>query len=504
MRTPGTEQRTGRGPEFTAPDVPLTALLDDAAARHPYRTALVCSGRRTRYRALRRASARFAAGLCALGVRRGERVALVLPNCPQFAVALYGTLRAGAVAVPVDAGRTGHALRHRLAGSGATVAVVHDGGYPAVAAVRGHTALRHVITVRLHDALPRWRRLALRAPLSRARAVRARLDPGLPADADALPYRRLLSAAPPRRAPRGRVDPRTAALLQYTAGTTGTPRAVVLSHRSLVANAHQVRAWWPGLREGRATVLSALPPTRPYGLTLGLNAGLLSGARTVLLPDGDPGALLRAARRWRPTLLPGVPALYEELLTRAPEELEALGTLRCCPSGAGPLPPETADRFRAATGLTPVEGYGLTEAAPVVLANPPNADARSGTAGLPLPGTEVRIVDEYDPSRVLAPGEAGELAVRGPQVCDGYWRDPAATARVLREGWLLTGDLCVRGPDGYVTVLGRVRQAQHAQRAGRAQQRREPREGTPAIPSSAGVTSRTGRSASPSPPPPRP
>lgn len=439
------------------PAVPLTALLDEAAARWPRRTALVFFGRRTRYRQLRRTADRFAAALYALGVQNGDRVALILPNCPQFVAAMYGALRAGAVVVPVNPLCAESELRHILADSGATVAVVHDGGCPAVAAVRPGTALRHVVTTALARELPWWLRLVLRAPLTRARALRVRLDPGLPPGAHTEKYRRLLSRHPPRRAPRPRLDPAATALLQYTGGTTGTPKGAVLPHRSLVANAHQLRAWYPDLREGRETGISALPLFHIYGLTLGLNAGLLAGARIVLLPVLDARLLLRAARRWKPTLLPGVPPLYDRLLERAPEELEALGTLRSCLSGATRLPPETADRFRTATGGDLVEGYGLTEASPAVLANPLNADARPGTVGIPLPGTDVRIVDEHDPARPLPRGEAGELAVRGPQIFDGYWNDPAGTARVLHDGWLLTGDIAVMGPDGFVTVIDRKR-----------------------------------------------
>lgn len=441
----------------TVPDAPLTSLLDDSAARSPHRTALVFFGRRTRYRALRRAVDRFAAGLHGLGVRRGDRVALVLPNCPQFVVAFYGTLRLGAVAVPVNPLYTESELRHRIADSGSVAAVVYEGACAAVQAVRPDTSLRHLISTSLADELPLRLRFFLRLPLERARRLRERLAPGLPDGARTVPYRELFARRPARRTPFPPVRPGRTAVLQYTGGTTGTPKGAVLSHRSLLANAHQLRGWCPQIREDRETAVGVLPMFHIYGLTLGLNVCLLAGARIVLLPVFDTQLLLRAARRWRPTLMPGVPPLYDQLLDRPAEELEALGSLRDCLSGAMRLPPETVDRFRAATGGALVEGYGLTEAAPVVLANPLNSNARPGTVGIPLPGTDVRIVDEHDAAHVLECGEAGELAVRGPQVFDGYWRDEEDSARVLRDGWLLTGDIGVMSPDGYVTVFDRKR-----------------------------------------------
>ncbi|WP_206313519.1 AMP-binding protein [Streptomyces coryli] len=438
------------------PDVPLTALLDDAARDHGGRTALVFFGRRIRYRALQRAADRFAAGLRRLGVEPGDRVALVLPNCPQFAVAFFGTLRAGAVAVPVNPLYTERELRHQLADCGAVVAVAFEGVWERMAAVREFTALRHVVTTGLAEELPWWLRLLVRLPLERIQTLRARLSPGLPAGADAVPYRKVARRPPLRDAPR--LDPTTTAVLQYTGGTTGTPKGACLTHRNLVANAHQVTAWYPQLQPGRETGIAVLPYFHVYGLTFGLAAAILAGARTVLLPVPDTQLLLRAARRWRPTLLPAIPPVYEELLDRPERELEALRSLKFCVSGAMRLPPDTADRFRDTAHCVLVEGYGLTEASPVALANPLNANARAGTVGVPLPGTRARIVREDDPSQTMPDGEAGELAIHGPQVFAGYWNDPEDTARALPgDGWLLTGDVGVMSPDGFVTLIDRKR-----------------------------------------------
>ncbi|WP_326598999.1 AMP-binding protein [Streptomyces sp. NBC_01803] len=439
------------------PDALLYSLLDDAARAYGGRTALVFFGRRVSYGALRRAVDRFAAGLRDLGVSPGDRVALVLPNCPQFVVTFFAALRIGAVAVPVGPQLSERELRHQLADSGAVAAVVVEGALPKVRPVLRHTALKHVISTSLDEALPIRLRLVLRLPLARSRAARRRFSPGVPRGLDTIPWHEVARHAPLGEAAGepAPARPDDMAVLQYTGGTTGAPKGVVLTHRNLLANAHQVEAWHAPLRGKRETTLAVLPFSHVYGLTLSLGAGILNGARTVLLPAPDTGRLLRAARRWKPTLLHATPPVFEDLLARPPRELEALRTLRGCVSGALRLSPDAVSRFGEVGRARLVESYGLTEAAPVVLVNPLNANARPGTVGIPLPGTEIRITREDDPATDAGPGEAGELLVRGPQVFAGYWNDPRATAGRLRDGWLRTGDIAVMSPDGFVTLIDR-------------------------------------------------
>ncbi|MGK5533966.1 AMP-binding protein [Streptomyces sp. URMC 129] len=436
------------------PDGSFASVLTNAAREHGGRTALVFFGRRTAYGALLRAVDRCAGGLRGLGVAPGDRVALVLPNCPQFVIAFFATLRIGAVAVPVSPQLTERELRHQLADSGAVAAVVVEGALPKVRPVLRHTALKHVISTSLADELPVWLRLALRLPVARVRAARRRFAPGVPRGMDTVPWHVVARHAPAEGTEPVRPD--GLAVLPYTGGTTGTPRGVMLTHRNLLANAHQVDAWHAPLRGKRDTMLAVLPFTHVYGLTLCLGAGMVGGATAVLLPTQDTGRLLRAARRWKPTLLHATPPVFDGLLDRPARELEALRTLRGCVSGAMRLSPETVTRFGEIVGQARlVEGYGLTEAAPVVLVNPLNANARPGTVGVPLPGTEVRVAREDDPAADAAPGEAGELLVRGPQVFAGYWNDPHGTAGRMRDGWLRTGDIAVMSPDGFVTLIDR-------------------------------------------------
>ncbi|MEV8320372.1 AMP-binding protein [Streptomyces sp. NPDC059900] len=392
------------------PDVTIPALLDAAARRH---------GGRTGFRGLHRAVGACADTLRTRGIRHGDRVALVLPNCPWFAVAWHAVLRLGAVAVAIDPEASAATLRHQLAHSGAVLVVAGSPAGERLDAVRGDTYVRDVVTVPVDGEWPgsAWTRRP------------ARTKPGgsgpKPGDLAALAY------------------------------VTADGPAAMLSHTNLVAAARQLTLWQPQLRTGQETVLAVTPLWQPHGLLFGLTAPLLTGTRTLLLPDPGPQALLRTARRRKATLLAAGPADCRRLLQRPAHELEALATVRTWLTGT--LDAETADRIRGSVDAVLVEGYGIPEAAGAVLANPRGANARPGTSGLPLPGTEVRIVEEGASGAGLPPGHAGELLVRGPQVCAGYWGDQDRTARrLLPGGWLRTGDVAVLGPDGYVTVIGAV------------------------------------------------
>lgn len=390
------------------PDITLPGLLDAAARRH---------GGRSGFRGLHRAVGAYADTLRALGVRHGDRVALVLPNCPWFAVAWHAVLRLGAVVVAIDPGAARQVLRRQLAHSGAVLVITADSAGERLDAVRGDTFVRDVVTVAVGVEWPGRGRT--RKP------VRSKPDGGGPRPGDL-------------------------AVLAYVADDGP---AAMLTHTNLVAAAHQLALWHPQLRDGRETALAVTPLWRPHGLLFGLAAPLLTGTRTLLLPAPEPQALLRTARRRKATLLSAEPAYCRRLLQRPAHELEALATVRTWLTET--LDAETADRIRDSVDAVLVEGHGIPEAAGAVLANPRGANARPGTSGLPLPGTEVRIAQEGTPGVELPPGHAGELLVRGPQVCAGYWGDPAETGRrLLPGGWLRTGEVAVLGPDGYVTVIG--------------------------------------------------
>ncbi|HEV3171712.1 MAG TPA: AMP-binding protein [Actinocrinis sp.] len=438
------------------PDVPLTQLLDDAAARHKRRPALLYFGKALTYGQLHRLADSFADGLAGLGVRRGDRVALVLPNCPQFLIAWFAILRIGAVAVPFNPLYTADEMRHQLRNSGATVVIAFDRAYERIERIRTETHLEHVVVTSLTEYLPRKLRLAMRLPLRKAREARERLVSEVPADAPVLYWAEVFRRGGGPR-PQTRVDPaKDLAALLYTGGTTGRPKGAMLTHRNLVANAHQVAAWDPNLAPGKDIGISVLPGFHAYGLIF-LLTGVLNGTTSVLLPVFDLELLLRAVKRLHPTIFPGVPPIYSQLLGVDRKALKQFSALRTCISGAMRLPSETVDAFKEATGCQLAEGYGLTESAPVVSCNPLGVNARPGTVGLPLPNTDVMIVDEHDGERAMRPGEAGELTVHGPQVFAGYWHEPDDSAQMLRDGWLHTGDIAVMSPDGFLTIIDRKR-----------------------------------------------
>jgi long-chain acyl-CoA synthetase len=443
--------------QVEVPDIPLTTLLDDAARDFPRRTALVFLGRTMTYAALADAVDRLAGALHELGVRKGDRVALILPNSPQNVIAFFAALRLGAVIVQHNPLYTPSELHHQLADSGATVAIVYDGAYRRLAQARRATALEHVIVTSLADYLPSGKRLALRLPFRRLREKREQLITELPSDADVLNFARLVRA-PAGRAPDVEITPeRDLALLQYTGGTTGLPKGAMLTHRNLVANAYQASAWDPAVEHGAETVLAALPIFHVYGLTMCLTMPVLTASTVVLLPTFDLGLLFAAIDKWHPSVFPGVPPMYDQIVHSRRTSRHDLRSIRTCVSGAMRLPPETAQRFEQVTGGRVVEGYGLTESSPVALANPLDDNARLGTIGLPLPSTDVRIADPEDPSRDLPIGVPGELCVRGPQVFRGYWRQSKESQAMLRNGWLHTADIAKMDEDGFVTIIDRKR-----------------------------------------------
>jgi len=438
------------------PDVALTELLDDAADDFPRRKALAFLGATMTYRALVNAVDRFAGALHGLGVGKGDRVALILPNCPQNVIAFFAVLRLGAVVVQHNPLYTAPELHHQLADSGATVAIVYDGAYSRLADAQPGTAVRHVIVTSLADYLPSGKRLALRLPFGSVREKRQQLVTPLPSDADVLHFGELLdSSAQPPHVP---ISPEhDLALLQYTGGTTGLPKGAMLTHRNLVANAHQATGWDPAMERGHETVLAALPIFHVYGLTMCLTVNMLAAGTLVLLPTFDLGLLFKAIDKWRPTIFPGVPPMYDQIVRSRRTAKHDLRSIRTCVSGAMRLPPETVEKFEELTGARLVEGYGLTESSPVALANPLNANARPGTIGVPVPGTDVRIADLDDPSRDVPLGAAGELCVQGPQIFSGYWGQPEETTAMLHDGWLHTGDVAVMDQHGFVTIVDRKR-----------------------------------------------
>ncbi len=429
-------------PDYVVPD-----FLEEAARTHPRRPALIFVGRRLRYAELNALADRFAGGLVVLGVRPGDRVAIQLPNCPQFPIAFYGALKAGAVAVPVNPLYRGEDLAGILSDAGARVLVTLSKFYPAVREVRGQVPVEQVVVTSIKEYLPR--RLRVLFTLFRERKE----GHAFPRGEDVLAFRELLR----RGAGVGGVrrEPWDLAVLQYTGGTTGTPKAAMLTHRNLVANALQAVHWFPTLRRGKEVFAAALPFFHVYGLTCALNAPVAWAATIVPLPQFNAREVLERVARHRVTFFPGVPAMYVALSHVKGFAGYDLSSVKRFFSGAAPLPLEVKERFERLSGGVMVEGYGLSEASPVTHVNPGFGLQKAGSIGIPLPDTEARIVDLETGERELPPGEEGELVIRGPQVMKGYWNRPEETAAALRDGWLYTGDVARMDEDGYFYIVDR-------------------------------------------------
>ena len=443
--------------DFDFPIVPLTQLLDDAASSFPTRTALAFLGTTITYRELKDAVDRFASGLADLGVKQGDRVAIVLPNCPQNVIAMYASLRLGAVVVQHNPLYTEAELRHQLRDCGATVVVCLDRLYRSVASVRDQTALQHVVVTSVADYLPLASRLRLRLPTKKARRSRAEITATLPKGAPVHPFTDLLKNAVPAR--QVDLDPETdLALLQYTGGTTGLSRGAMLTHHNLVCNAYMNRLWDTEAVPGQEVTLGVLPLFHAYGLTVCLNATLLLGGTLVLIPRFGVDRVFAAIDEWKPTMFPGVPPIFRALTDSPQAGAHDLGSIRVCVSGAMKLPTEVQQRYEKIVGRSLVEGYGLTETSPSTHCNPIRGEQRPGSIGMPLPGTQCKIVELDDPSREMPFGEPGELAVSGPQVFRGYWNTDDLTGVFTDDGYLLTGDVAVMDEDGYFSIVDRKKE----------------------------------------------
>ena len=443
--------------DVEVPSGSLPEMLADSARRYNSRVALDFFGSETTYAELGVQVSRAAEALRVAGVGAGDRVALVLPNCPQHVVAFYATLRLGAIVVEHNPLYTAPELEHQLSDCGATVVVCWDKTAAVIDGLRGKTAVQTIVAVDLTTALPWRKRLALRLPVATARTARAAMTAPVPQGV--LSWEQVASSTGPIDPAYPQPGPQDTALLQYTGGTTGTPKGAVLTHSNLRANAAQGRAWMPGLKDGEETVYAVLPLFHAYGLTLCLTFSMSVGATLVLLPRFDLGQMIEAIKRRPPTFLPAVPPIYERLAVAAQKGRVDLTSIRYAISGAMALPPALVETWESVSGGLLVEGYGMTETSPISLGNPAAATRRPGTVGVPFPSTRIRIVDQDDSSVDLPLGEAGELLIAGPQVFAGYWNAPKATADVLLPGgWLRTGDIAVADADGFISIVDRIKE----------------------------------------------
>ena len=431
-------------------------LLEDSARRHPDRVALDFFSRTTTYRELLEAARRGAGVLARAGVRPGDRVALVMPNCPQHVIAVFATMMLGAIAVEHNPLAPSAELRAEFDRHGARVVVAWEN---AVSTLDFLGPEVRIFGVSLAAALPLASRTLLRLPLKAARARRAELSAPTPDRVQS--WDREIARSPQWQGScPSRAD--DVALLIHTGGTTGVPKAAALSHRNLCANVAQDIAWVPELHEAAEVFDCVLPLFHAFGFGVSMLAGIRLAATLALFPKFDVAMVLTSQKRLPCTFFVGVPPMFERLLQGARELGSDLTSMRFSLSGAMALDRELAAKWEGATGGLIIEGFGMTEGSPVLIGNPLSPLRRPGALGLPFPSTEIRLVDPENPDRDVAPGEIGEILARGPQVFSGYWEAPAETAEALHDGWLHTGDLA-HVDDGFLVMADRRKEMINAQ-----------------------------------------
>ncbi len=459
----------GVPPSLDYPPYPIDHFLQQTTEKHPDNTALIFGGMAPllgeqhstmTYRQLNDSVNRFAARLQQLGLKKGDRVALYLPNCPQMVIAYYGVLRAGGIVVPSNPLYVAREIEHQLNDSGATFAVALSLLYPNVQQVRAKTSLKHVIVANIKEYFPGL--LKTLFTLAKEKKDGHRID--ISSQADTSWFQDFLAQAPARPQP-VEIAPDDTAVLMYTGGTTGVPKGAELTHKNVVANAIQANAWLvgAGFESGKEIMMTALPLTHSYAMTACMNYSVFNGNTQILIPNPrDFKHLLSAINIHKPTLFPGVPTLYTAI-NNHPEVRAGkydVKSIKLCLSGAAGLPVEVQQEFQRITGGTLVEAYGLSETSPATHVNPVTSGGKIGTIGVPLPDTDAKIVDQESEEQTLGANEPGVLCIHGPQVMKGYWGMPSETAETLRSHadgsvWLHTGDIAEMTEDGYFRIVDR-------------------------------------------------
>jgi long-chain acyl-CoA synthetase len=440
---------------ITFPSWSLPDLLDASAREFQEKTALTFFAdpklppSRMTYGQLRDASLRFATALHQMGVRKGDRVAIMLPNCPQFPVVFFGLLRLGAIAVNTNPLYVAREMKEQFSDAGAETVVLLSTFFPRLQEIRAETKIKRVIVVDIAETLGfPWKSIVHLVQRKHGEYVE------VPPASDVFFLPSLLKQHPPTP-PRVEIGGSDVALLQYTGGTTGTPKGAMLTHENLVVNTLQLAAWFAKAERGKEVVMAAIPFFHVYGMTVCMIFGVYIGAEVAMVPRPRPvDIVMKVIQKTKVSIFPGVPTLYTAINHHPDVKKFALGSVRLCLSGAAPLPLEVAETFEKLTGGRLVEGFGMTECSPVAVANPLFGTRRPGSIGVPLPETDAKIVD-LETGATLGVGQEGELAIKGPQVMLGYWNRPDETKETIKDGWLHTGDIAKMDADGFIFIVDR-------------------------------------------------
>jgi len=431
------------------PELSLYQLFKQSAETYKQNAAVHFMGKELTYEELNSQVNSLASALSEMGVKKGDRVAVHLPNSTQFPIAFFAALSIGAVVVPCNPLYVAREMEYQLKDSGAETVITLTRFYNMIKEVQPKTNVKNVIVSHIKDYFPGFLSFLYTVAKEKKEGDRVEISK------EDYSFTDLISKHSGKNPPPVEVDPSDRAVFLYTGGTTGVSKGAVLQHRNLVANCLQVKAWCTDYEDGKEVILGVLPFFHSYGLTTILNLGLLNGAKLVLLPRFELDNVLKAIDKQKPTLFPGVPTIYVAINNAQDLHKYDIKSIRICISGAAPLPVEVQQEFEKNTGGKLVEGYGLSETSPVTHANPIYGKRKPGSIGLPMPDTEYRIVDVETGDKEMPVGEPGEICIRGPQVMEGYLNMPDETAQSIRNGWFYTGDIAKADEEGYAYIVDR-------------------------------------------------
>ena len=437
------------------PSISLAELFEESAAKYPDKPCTIFKGAKISYKEMNELSDRLAAGLAEIGVKKGDRVGIFMPNTPQFVMAYFAILKLGGIVVATNPLYSSREIEHQVNDAGVQIMLVMSNFYNIIKKVQPETKLKTLVVTNIKETLPPVLSLLFTLTKEKKAGFRVQLA------AEDFWMQDLIDRHQPQDRPKVQVTSEDPALFQYSGGTTGISKAAVSLHRNLIANALQIRAWMVTAEDGKEVLLMGIPLFHVYGMVAGMLFAIRSGAAMIMVPNvRDLHDVLESIQKYKVTIFPGVPILYN-MINNNPDVLAGkyqLRTIKACISGSAPLMRETKEKFEELTGGKVFEGYGLSEAPTATHCNPQLGENRTGSIGLPFPDVDARIISLDDEVTVMSIGEIGELVVRGPQVFKGYHNMPTETANALRDGWLYTGDIARMDEDGYFYIVDRKKE----------------------------------------------
>jgi long-chain acyl-CoA synthetase len=437
------------------PQVPLFYFLEESARKYPNSPCAIFKHAVITYREMNELTDRLAAGLTELGLKKGDRVGIFMPNTPQFVIAYFAILKMGGVVVATNHLYKPREIEYQVNDAGVEVMLVMSNYYNMMKKVQPNTKIRTLVVTNIKEFLPPV--LSFLFTLTKEKKGGFRVD----LYKDDIWMKDLINRHKPEDRPKVDVGPDDMAIFQYSGGTTGIPKGAIGLHRNLVANALQMMNWIVNAEQGKETVLMAIPLFHVYGMVAGMCYAICSGASMVMVPNPrDIKDILTSITEYKTTIFPGVPTMYNAVNNHPDVKAGkySLATVKACISGSAPLMHETKEKFEALSGGKLVEGYGLSEAPTATHCNPLYGETRTGSIGLPFPDVDCRIISLDDGVTVLPTGEIGELVIKGPQVMKGYHNMPTETENTLRDGWLYTGDIARMDEDGYFYIVDRKKE----------------------------------------------